>query len=733
MQPADFDNNTGPGPESSVVSASPPALDVHEPAFAEPIQVLKAGDTFAVFDGYGDVRNIGLGEQGIYHEGTRHLSRFLTYIDQHRPLLLNSTVRQDNSLLTVDMTNPDMVVDGKLVLAKDMLHVFRAQLLWDAVCHQHFRLTNYGPLPLEIDFLCEFGADFADIFEVRGVRRPRRGTHLQPSVEADLVELSYRGLDDEVRSTRIRFSRQPDELSGHRARYKLTLLPKQEIDLYVTIDCTPQVEKEITPYEDTLARISGVFETELGADCQVTTANEEFNDWLRRSSADLHMLITQTPYGPYPYAGVPWFSTAFGRDGIITAMEYLWINPGMARAVLAFLAAYQAQEEDPQRDAEPGKILHEMRGGEMAALGEIPFQLYYGSIDSTPLFIILAGIYYQHTGDEQFIRSIWPNIRLALDWIDRYGDMDGDGFVEYIRHTPNGLINQCWKDSNDSVFHADGTLVEGPVAMCEVQGYVYDAWRKAAPIAKLMGDRDLEARLLARAEELKNHFNDVFWCEAINTYALALDGRKNPCCVSTSNAGHTLFSGIATPERAARVAQTLFSRDSFTGWGLRTVAKNEHRYNPMAYHNGSIWPHDNAMIGMGLARYGLKSHVLDILGGFFDASIFMDLHRLPELFCGFPRRPGQGPTLYPVACSPQAWASATVFYLLQAALGLRIHYKKPQVHIDHPMLPEYLDRVEIRNLQVPGGSVDLLIRRYTTDVSVIVLRKDGDIEVSIHV
>jgi len=462
---------------------------------------------------------------------------------------------------------------------------------------------------------------------------------------------------------------------------------------------------------------------------RIRSSNDRFNRWIKRSAADVEMMVTGNPERDYPYAGVPWFSTIFGRDGIITAMEVLWINPSIARGVLQFLAETQATDFNPEAEAEPGKILHEMRNGEMAALGEIPFGKYYGTVDATPLFVMLAAAYYERTGDREFVARLWPHVESALDWIDKYGDLDGDGFVEYARHSQRGLIQQGWKDSNDSVFHANGKIAEPPIALCEVQGYTYAAKMAAARLACVLGNPDRGASLEADASALRSKFEEAFWCPDLSTYALALDGQKRACRVRASNAGHCLFTGIASEQRARLVAQTLLANDSFTGWGVRTVASGEARYNPISYHNGSVWPHDNAIIASGLARYGFKDLAGQILLGLMDVSGFVELHRLPELFCGMDRRRGEGPTLYPVACSPQAWAAGAAFLVLQACLGISVEGGNKRIVFDRPYLPQGIPQLTIKGIRAGNASVDLLLHRRGYSVEVEVAEKQSDVEV----
>ena len=695
-------------------------------------RVLKHDEMFAVFDRFGDVHPIGAGELGIYYQGTRFVSYCDLLLNGQRPMLLNSSVKQDNSLLTVDLTMPDFREEGALTVLKGTVHVFRAILLWEATCHQHLRIVNYNSHAVAVELSLAFGADYADIFEVRGFTRRHRGQQLAAQVVGERVVLGYEGLDGVGRRTNIACTPVPTTLAADRIVYALTLAPGGRTEIDVAVGCQlGKVRRASIGYAGATAKAGSALRRSQARIPTIFTSNEQFNDWINRSAADLLMLVTNKPEGPYPYAGVPWYSTPFGRDGIITAMQCLFLDPSLARGVLDFLAVTQAVATDPERDAEPGKILHEMRDGELAALGEIPFGRYYGSVDATPLFVILAGAYYERTGDLAFVRQIWPNINRALAWIDGCGDYDGDGFVEYQRRSATGLAHQGWKDSENAIFHADGRLAEGPIALAEVQGYVYRARLHAADLAQALGEQSRAETLRREAQALRERFERAFWCEEIATYAMALDGDKRACAVRSSNAGQVLWSGIASAEHAERVAQTLFAPESFSGWGVRTIAENESRYNPMSYHDGSIWPHDNSLIGKGLARYGLKHRTMAILGAMFDASLFMDLHRLPELFCGFVRRPSEGPTLYPVACSPQAWASGSVFYLLQACLGLSFHLERPRIRFNHPQLPEYLARVQIRNLRLGDAVVDLSLERHSRDVGVNVLNMAGEVEVSV--
>ncbi|MGK6317302.1 amylo-alpha-1,6-glucosidase [Neorhizobium sp. DT-125] len=693
-------------------------------------RTLKHADTFAVFDHNGDVLSGPGSPEGLFHRDTRYLSHLYLTINGKRPMLLSSILRDDNATLTCDLTNPDLFDDTeKLVLGHDLIHLRRSRFLWNARCHERLSVRNYDDRPQHVRIEIAFWADFADLFEVRGTARARRGRYLPAIIEQDSILLSYVGLDNRKRSTRLSFDPQPDELGSDLVYYDLHLAPHETRPLFIEIGCdeTEGHRPNHRSFFLALRDARRALRASSSRAASIVTSNDIFNEMARRSVSDLYMLITDTPEGPYPYAGIPWFSTVFGRDAIITALQTLWLDPEIARGVLGHLAANQAMEMDPASDAEPGKILHEVRSGEMAELGEVPFRRYYGSIDSTPLFVMLAGEYLKRTGDLAMIRRLLPHIEAALTWIDEHGDRDGDGFVEYGRLTEEGLINQAWKDSYDSVFHADGTLAKGPIAIAEVQAYVYGAWQAGEEIFRVLGPPERAARLLARAEGLRRAFDISFFDEELGTYVLALDGDKRPCRVRSSNAGHALFTGIAYPERAKLVVRTLMSASSFCGWGIRTIASTEARYNPMSYHNGSIWPHDNAIIASGFSRYGYRREAARIFEGLFAAATYIDLRRLPELFCGMPRQRAHGPTFYPVACSPQAWAAAAPLSLLQSCLGLHFGPEALQISFNEPQLPAFLDEVTLRHLLIGDGSADVAIRRSGRHVVVDVLDRKGKV------
>ena len=699
-------------------------------------RTLKHGDSFAVFDHSGDAIAGPGSPEGLYHRDTRHLSHLYLTINGLRPILLSSALRDDNAVLTCDLTNPDFPAgDGCPVVEHDLIHLRRTRFLWEGAVHERITIRNFDTEARSVSINISFAADFADLFEIRGMTRLRKGTFNPPAIGSNDVLLSYKGRDERLRETHLCFDPAPEELSENHARFNIMVPPGERRTLFLYIGCQrrpPSPDPSARQFLRSLRESMQSLKQARTRGATVRSSNQLFNEVAHRSVADITMLSTDTEFGPYPYAGIPWFSTVFGRDAIITALETLWLDPAIGKGVLGYLAAHQATAFDPAADAEPGKILHEVRHGEMAELGEVPFRHYYGSIDSTPLFVMLAGAYLERTGDLDFIRSIRPNIDAALAWIDEHGDRDGDGFIEYGRLTDQGLVNQGWKDSHDSVFHADGGIARGPIALAEVQAYAYGAWKAAETMHAALGEQDIANRYGERAEAFRHAFDAAFFDAVLGTYVLALDGGKKPCRVRSSNAGHVLFTGLALEKRAEAVVRTLMAPASFSGWGVRTIASTEARYNPMSYHNGSIWPHDNAMIAAGFSRYGYRREAAQIFEGLFAAATYVDLMRLPELFCGFPRRRAQGPTFYPVACSPQAWSAAAPLSLIQSSLALRFDVGRSEISLCHPTLPRFIDHLTLYGLRLGDATIDIAFDRMEdSEVVVRPLGRKGDARVII--
>ncbi|HJU28305.1 MAG TPA: glycogen debranching N-terminal domain-containing protein, partial [Candidatus Binataceae bacterium] len=588
---------------------------------------------------------------------------------------------------------------------------------------------------LPIEFL--FAVDFADLFQVRGVKRRRRGEDERPATHADRVRFAYRGIDGVRRTTEIMFKPQPHSLSDSRAVYLLSLRPDERFAIEARVSVcedSPQArpQRGAGRFDEALESRRAEIARLSEASARVSASNGYLDSLLRRSAADLISIVSKRPEGLYMMAGIPWFATLFGRDSIITAMSTLPFCPELAGGTLRTLAALQGSEVNERRDEQPGKIIHEVRSGEMATTGEVPFGHYYGSIDSTPLFLWLYGHYVASTGDLALAEELWPNVERAIGWIEKWGDRDGDGYVEYMRENTRGLSNQGWKDSVDAISHSDGGLARPPIALCEVQGYVYGAYQSVARIAERLHHAGEADRLRERARALRASFLRDFWLEKEGAVALALDAEKRPCRVMASNAAHCLASGLLDRERAEILARRLMADDMFSGWGVRTLSAKERRYNPMSYHNGSVWPHDNAIAAVGLARLEGREGVQRILDGLLDAAVELKAGSLPELFCGFAREPRLGPVPYPVACHPQAWAAASVFMIVQAMLGLRVKALERRVVVDSPVMPPWLDWLRIDNLSVGDAKVSLMLRRTPISAAVEVMDKRGQVTVEVR-
>lgn len=711
-----------------------------EPALTqgEALHVLKHEDLFAVFDPRGDFRGAthavgpSTGADGLFQDDTRILSRLVTRLCGATPVLLGASIGRDNVVFTANLTNPPLTDRSGREIAASQIHLQRRRLLWQRTLHEALLVQNYSATPISIDLTFEVDADFRDVFEIRGATRPRRGDMLPLRIDGRTLTLAYRGLDGETRHTCVSFSA-PIEISGECIRLPIELQPGQARHVLFTVasDAEPRQSDRLR-FFNTLKGAKRQARRHIGGLNRITSSNAQFDEWTARASADLALLMTDLETGPYPYAGIPWFSVPFGRDAVVTALQVLWIEPRIARGVLGFLSAAQAEEQSAFTDAAPGKIMHETRKGEMARLSEVPFARYYGGVDTTPLFVMLAGAYLERTGDLDFIRTIWPSIRSALEWMDGFGDLDGDGLIEYRRGADTGLQNQGWKDSHDSIFHSDGRLAEGPIALVEVQAYMVAAKRAAALIGNALGEPEAAIAFTRDAELGTAAIERQFWLDDLGTYALALDGDKRPCAVRSSNAGHVLFCGVASPERAKLVADGLMSPDCFSGWGIRTIGEGESRYNPMSYHNGTVWPHDCSLIAAGFARYGMTDHAGTILDGLFRTVTRLPDYRLPELFCGFQSRAGEGPVRYPSACTPQAWASGAVFLLLKAVLGLEMDATKATIEVSQASLPRWLQEVHLRDLAIAKATVSLSFRRGDDGVQAVISKLEGETQLVEH-
>ncbi|MEP9396393.1 amylo-alpha-1,6-glucosidase [Mesorhizobium sp. KR2-14] len=681
---------------------------------------LKHGDCFIVTNDRGDIRGRG---DGLFRDDTRVLSLLCLTIGDKEPTLLGASLSQDNIIFNANLTNMPLEVEPDSSMPQGVIHIERSRLIWQDRLFERIRLANYGDRTVQVPMELEFDADFRDMFEVRGSRRLKRGKISASKTSRETVALCYEGLDGLVRQSVISFSERPRELSTSRAEFRLSVPRHGAHTLFLEVGAEQIELPSRERYRSAAARARWQMRSKRRHGATLYSSGRVFNDWMSRARADIALLTTELPTGPYPYAGIPWFSTAFGRDGVISSLQMLWLNPGLAKGVLAFLAQHQATETLPFSDSQPGKILHETRKGEMAALRELPFGRYYGGVDTTPLYIYLASAYARRTGDMEFIDSIWPSLRAAAGWIDSVGALHEHGFIAYQRAAESGLFNQGWKDSFDAVFHADGSMPKGPIALIEVQGYVFAAYRGLAELATRRGELALADHWTERAERMRESVERYFWMAEDGFYAIALDGDGRQCQVRASNAGHLLYVELPAPERARILVDQLLTAQFHTGWGIRTLADDEVPFNPMSYHNGSIWPHDTAICGAGMARYGMRDGVVRLMSGTFEAAVHFNM-RLPELFCGFTRAPGEAPVAYPVACLPQAWSSGSAFMLMQACLGLEIDGFEGEIHVNRPRLPIGIDRLSVRRLSVGDVRVDLHFQRVGDRVAAFLDSRD---------
>jgi len=693
---------------------------------------VKEGETFLYSDLEGNLDHGGDFGLGLYSRDTRFLSLFRMTINGRDPVLLSSSSER-GYMSHVDLTNPDLFRDDEVVVRQQTLNIRRIRAI-NGRLFERVRVKNYNPEPVEIDLEFRFGADFADIFEVRGMAREVPEPPRPPRVDGETIGFDYEGRDGVRRTTLIAFAARPDRIDVEgvtaMALFRLHLGPYQTKLVGLTVDA---VEDDLPPaaldFDQAVHVLRRSYEEWERGSTRIVTDNELFNQLLDRSLRDLRALWTQIGDGGVLAAGIPWYVTVFGRDSLIAAHQLLTINTRPAREALQLLADRQGTEVDDWRDEQPGKILHEIRQGELARAGIVPHTPYYGSVDSTPWFLILYAQHFRWTGDVAFAEKLLPAAQAALSWIDRYGDLDGDGFVEYLCRSPRGMRNQGWKDSHDAIVHEDGRLAEPPIALAEVQAYVFLAKERMADVYRALGREEDATRLELEALRLRARFNEAFWMEDERYFAAALDGEKRQVRTVMSNPGHGLYCGIVDPDKADAVVKRLLSPDMFSGWGIRTMSKAAAAYNPMSYHNGSVWPHDNALIAAGMKRYGLARSTNRVATSLFDAAITADYLRLPELFCGFTRRTPNRPVSYPIACSPQAWAAGSPFLMLQAILGISARAHENLLRVNQPQLPTWLNTVEVRNLMIGQSRISLVFRREGEITSFSLLHREGDVRV----
>jgi glycogen debranching enzyme len=668
------------------------------------------GKTFLSTSVAGDIAPFGAPDIGFFHDDTRFLSGLELKLEGHRAVVLSSATEK-SFVSQIELTTGNITLRETFDLPENSIHLRREQLLAHNVFFDYLTFENFNQVAVEFTAELRYAADFMDVFQVRGTKRGHTGQYYRPYWRDGALVFAYKGLDGVRRQTCVRMSPKPSRVDETGAFWRIALKPAQRVRLETDISAILEGDehRRLKSYDfaANLKQRRQTYEAWRQQSTSFDSSHDEFDEALNTAEADFHAL--QIPDGSEHIiaAGIPWFATIFGRDSIIAAYQSLLLNPRLAADTLRVLARYQGTKIDDWRDEEPGKILHEHRVGEMTRAGEMPFGPYYGSVDSTPLFLVLASEYYAWTADEGLIRDILPAIYRALQWIDRYGDRDGDGFVEYQRRSERGLLNQGWKDSWDANLHRDGQVAETPIALVEVQGYVFDAKYRMSRLLRAMGDADTAARLKREAAELARRIDKDFWVSGNGFYAMGLDARKKKLEVVSSNPGHLLFSRVLRKDRARTVANRLMQPDMHSGWGWRTMAKSERVYNPLSYHRGSVWPHDNSLIAHGMALYGFTRPALHTLTTLFQTAATFRNNRLPELFCGLQRQEADVPVHYPVSCSPQAWASGAFFLMLTAVLGIRPSAPDNELNIINPALPEWLNTLEIRNLRIGRSRVGL--------------------------
>lgn len=700
-------------------------------------RTIKHNNIFLVTDDYGNVMSRSASGYGLYLGDTRFLSRMEFRINDSYPVVLSSSTDTGHSSVIIgtnlgikDNLNPNNLIPQETIQIK------RDSVLFGAY-FETITLANYNLFEVNIKLELLFEADFMDIFEVRNIKPTHPANKQKPIIEEDKLRFQYIDVTGALQETEIIFDNlKPLSIEDGKVTYEITLPPtyKKELKYKINLKSTA-----LLPEKTTASEFAEAFSLNTKEDnrwkkliTSFNTDNEDFKEMIKRSQKDIHMLSTKAVWGEYISAGIPWFTTLFGRDSIIAARQALILTPEPAKKVLETLAKFQGKEVNDWKEEEPGKILHEVRFGELARSNSIPHTPYYGSVDATPLWLILLYDYFKWTNDIETLEKLWPNALACLGWMDNYALHNG--FAAYIRKSEEGLENQAWKDSWDSYMDSEGNLAEAPIASVEVQGYFHLAKLRMSRLANYMNDKNLSARLVAEAGEFKERFHKAFWMEEMDFYALALDKNGKRLNVISSNVGHLLECCILDPYYEEKVVDRLFQYDMFSGWGIRTLSYNSVAYNPISYHNGSIWPHDNSIIAHGLSKRGFTDGVDKIITSLFEAARLMHYKRLPELFCGFTRQyeMQNPPVSYPVACIPQAWAAGSTFLLIKSMLNLEPDAQVNKLRILNPQLPEWLNFLELKNLTIGDATVSIEFRKTSRGLVIDVFDKKGKLDIIIR-
>ena len=700
--------------------------------------VIKDRDVFFLADHAGGIPAGNQDGFGLYYHDCRYLDGYTIRIADTAPNALLATCDR-GSIATFESTNEKLQL-GTRTIPEQTIGISLQRVIDSAACavHDVFTITNYNVDAYDIPISFTFESKFEDIFEIRGLNPKKAGRANSPSWQDGVLVLGYDGADDVIRRVEVHPEPEPAKRVPSGAEFMVALGAGEcgRITLSLRIVETRHANHapqrhvfDPGPLADELDRRSAQW---LDEGASVCTTSPHFDAVLQRSLMDLHVLRSTLDGFEFFSAGLPWYGALFGRDSLIAALEMLAYEPRVAEQTLRLLVRYQGSKEDEWRDEQPGKILHELRRGELANLNEIPQTPYYGSVDATPLFLILLGEHAMWTGDLQVFRDLRPHVERALRWIDSYGDEGHNGYLSYATKSSNGLGNQGWKDSGDSVMNADGSLAAPPIALVEVQGYVYRAKRLIATLYARSGELPVATQLRQEANDLAARFNREFWVADKNFYAIALQRGNRPAAVISSNPGQALWTGIIDPARGAAVVGHLTATDMYSGWGIRTLSTQERRANPIGYHLGTVWPHDNAVIAAGLRRYGFDREAAQVLDGLVQAARHFEHDRLPELFAGFSRRQFTAPVRYPVACHPQAWAAGSVPFLLATLLGLVPDGFEHRLHVVRPVLPVDVDQLDIRRIQIGTGRVSLRFRRGRNNAVEVEVLDNHDVDVQIE-